>query len=174
MADETCYVLDTTAFIAKLPLYAPMGRAYTTPSVVSEVRDEESRAGSSIALELGRFEVVQPETRYMSRAEREAVRLGLHVSLSETDISVAALALQLSDKVGCKVVVVTDDYALQNLVAAMGFSYMPVRTRGIRRVEAYVAVCPACGYVSKRPGERICPRCGSRLRRARRASSASL
>ncbi|KSW11513.1 DNA-binding protein [Pyrodictium occultum] len=165
---EKAYVLDTTAFIARWPLYAPgSGRLYTTSLVVEEVRDSWSREGLELALGLGRVEVRDPRPAALRRVLREAARAGLHSSLSRTDTSVAALALELAEE-GLPVVVVTDDYAVQNLAAILGLEYMPLRTRGIERVEDYIVACPACGYVSRRPGERVCPVCGTPLRRVRR------
>jgi len=165
---EPVYVLDTTAFIARWLLYTPgAARAYTTSLVVEEVRDQASREGLELALGLGRLEVRDPSLEALKRAAREAARAGLHTSLSRTDLSVAALALELHQQ-GHRVVVVTDDYALQNLVARLGLEYRPLRTRGITRVESYRVQCPACGYTPRRSGERVCPVCGTPLRRTRR------
>ncbi|ALL01921.1 hypothetical protein Pyrde_1878 [Pyrodictium delaneyi] len=165
---EPVYVLDTTAFIARWLLYAPgAGQAYTTSLVIEEVRDQASREGLELALGLGRLEVRDPSPEALKRAVREAAKAGLHASLSRTDLSVAALALELRQQ-GYRVIVVTDDYALQNLVAKLGLEYKPLRTRGITRVESYRVQCPACGYVSRRPGERVCPVCGTPLKRTRK------
>jgi len=152
-------VLDTTAFLAALPLMLYTARLVAPPRVVEEVRDRESRERLEVAAILDRVEVLEPAERYRWRVRRAAVRLGLHASLSETDVDVAALALQLRDE-GEDVTVVTDDYALQNLLAKMGVGYMPLRTRGISEAREYTLVCPVCGYVSRRYGERRCPRCG--------------
>jgi len=161
------FVLDTSAFIAKWPLYAPRAKIYTTSLVVSEVRDAESRQGLETALLLNRVEVLDPGQRYVKQARREAKRKGLLIALSETDLSVAALALQLRDR-GYDVEVITDDYALQNLVSLLGLGFRPLRTRGIKRIEEYIVICPACGYQSRDPSERICPVCGTPLRRVRK------
>jgi len=157
------YVLDTTALIARWLLYTPV-RAYTTSLVVSEARDAGSREGAELALQLGRLVIRDPSPRSVEEAWRRAHRHGLAVALSETDVSVAALALELAGE-GNDVVVVTDDYALQNLLGLMGLRFQPLRTRGIERLEEYVARCPACGYTARSPGERVCPRCGTPLRR---------
>ncbi len=161
-------VLDTTAFIAALPLMVYTARLVAPPRVIEEVRDRESRERLEVAALLDRVEVLEPEEGARRRVKRAAVKLGLHGSLSETDVDVAALALQLREQ-GEDVTVVTDDYALQNLLAKLGVEYMALRTRGIREAREYILVCPVCGYVSRRYGERRCPRCGVPLvRRPRR------
>ncbi len=162
------YVLDTTALIARWLLYTPV-QGYTTSLVVAEARDRDSREGAELALQLGRLLVLDPPREILEEARRAAARLGLHSSLSETDLSVAALALHLRRR--GEVVVVTDDYALQNLVAKLGFRFQPLRTRGISRTEEYIVVCPGCGYRSTRPGEKRCPHCGTPLRRVKRRAS---
>jgi len=161
------FILDTSGFIARWPLYAPRATIYTTSLVLGEVKDSESRQGLEIALLLDRIHVLDPEQSYVKRVVLEARRRGLHISLSKTDVSVAALALQLREH-GLEVEVITDDYSLQNLLAILGVKYRPLRTRGIRRVEEYIVVCPACGYTSRDPAEKICPVCGTSLKRVRR------
>ena len=130
--------------------------------MVEEVRDAESKARLETALALGRVRVVSPPRAYVRRVAEASTEIGEHGSLSRTDLEVAALALYLRER-GEPVTVVTDDYALQNLVAHLGLPFQPLRTRGIRGVRSYVYACPACGYVSRRPGERVCPVCGTRL-----------
>ena len=156
------YVLDTTAFLAALPLMLYNARLLAPPRVIEEVRDQESREKLQVAMLLDRVEVVEPREKYRWRTRRAAAKHGLHVSLSETDIDVAALALQARDEYN-DVTVVTDDYALQELLTHLGIRFQPLRTRGIREARDYILVCPVCGYVSRRYGERICPRCGARL-----------
>ena len=168
IATGRIYVLDTTAFLAALPLMLYNARLMTPPRVVEEVRDRESRERLQVAMLLDRVEVVEPRERYRWRVKRTAVKHGLHGSLSETDIDVAALALQARDEHG-DVIVVTDDYALQELLTHLGMRFQPLRTRGIREVRDYILVCPVCGYVSKRFGEKVCPRCGVPLVRRRKA-----
>ncbi len=163
------YVLDTTAFIAKLPLYAPQDyEMYTTTLVLREVRDKDSLTGLNIILSVNRVQVIDPGEEYIRRMKTEAAKYGLHSVLSETDISVLALATRIKEETGREVVIVTDDYTVQNMAKLIGLEFMALRTRGIRRVSRYVAQCPACGYVSTIPGESECPICGTRLRKVLR------
>jgi UPF0271 protein len=161
------FVLDATALIARWPLYAPRGELYTTSLVACEVKDEYSREGLELALQLGRLTIRDPSPKTVRRVEREAAKRGLHISLSRADISIIALALELKSE-GKNVIVVSDDYAVENLAGLLGLSFQPVRTRGITRLEEYEAVCPACGYRSRDPNERVCPICGTRLVRVRK------
>ncbi len=165
-ARKKILVLDTTAFLAALPLQLPDAILYTTPSVLEEVRDQESRLRLETALVLERVRVVKPPVKTVRQVLDVAKRVGEHGSLSKTDVEVLALALHLSETMS-NVVVVTDDYAVQNLAAHLGLDYMPLRTRGIRETRRFVYKCPACGYVSEKPGEKTCPICGTRLVKVR-------
>ncbi|MET1101852.1 MAG: NOB1 family endonuclease [Pyrodictiaceae archaeon] len=160
--DRRIIVADTTAFLAALQLQAYSYLLVTTPDVIDEVRDSDSRDRLELALEVGRVKIGRPSNKHLHKVLSKAVDIGEHGVLSRTDIGVAALALELKEA-GCEVIVVTDDYALQNLLSHLGIVYKPLRTRGITRRYKYIYVCPACGYVSYKPGERICPRCGTTL-----------
>ncbi len=102
----------------------------TTQRVIDEVRDYENREALHLGLELRRIMVLEPGEEYRRRTLREARRLGLRNKLSMTDIDVAALALTLMSN--GEVLVITDDYALQELLLRLGVSFKPLRTRGIR------------------------------------------
>lgn len=161
---KTVYVLDTSTLLAGIQLMLG-GEMYVTDKVVNEVIDSENKSKLELAISLGKVKVVKPGNRYIRLVRKVAVKLGEHASLSDADISVAALALELQDK-GYQVVVLTDDYALQNLLKSLGIVCKGYRTRGINKTQKYVMRCPGCGYVSKRWGEKICPRCGTRLRKS--------
>ena len=124
-------VLDTGAIIAGTPLVAPL-KCYTTSSVVGEVRDSESRAILEKALESGRLEVLEPSNSRVEEAvelARKAKTLGY---LSEVDLEVVALALELKAR-GLDVIVASDDYKIQATLAKAGIEFLKVRYRGIRR-----------------------------------------
>jgi len=119
-------VMDTGAIMAGLPLSLP-GRHATTPRVVGEVRDRESRRILEDSISYGRLEVLEPSGDSIKRARRAARRAGVLGRLSETDIEVLALAIELGAPVA------TDDYALQLASMEAGVGFVRVRYRGVRR-----------------------------------------
>lgn len=122
-------VLDTGAILSGTPLALPHA-CYTTRLVAGEVLDRESREVLDKSIAAGRILVVDPGEEYLGGAIEEAKRGGLLGRLSEADISVAALALELSSQ-GCEVLVATDDYALQALLYRLGLRTISIRYRGI-------------------------------------------
>ncbi len=165
---KICIVLDTGALLAKFHLIANIYNAkYLIPAeVYDEVRDIENREALELGLNIGRISVVEPDPMSIDEAMRTAKNIGELVKLSRTDIVVAALALTI--KKGCgAVVVITDDYSLQNLLYHMGIGFKPLRTTGIKKPREYRAFCPVCGYVPSSPKETLCPLCGSAIIRRR-------
>jgi len=158
---ETVLVLDTSALLTRYPLHQYSYRLYTTPSVLEEVRDSTSREGLELSLAVGRLAVVEPSRVYKRMVVEKAREIGEHTSLSETDVDVASLALQLSRDYN--VIVLTDDYSLQNTLYHLGISFKPIKTTGIKKARRYRVYCRVCGYVPSSIGEENCPFCGSRL-----------
>ncbi len=131
-SNELVLVLDTAAFLAGVQLLLYSHRLATVPRVLEEVKDSESVLRLEIAIEASRIEVVEPLEEYRRRAENVTEDVGARGKLSQTDIDVLALALQLRDS-GCRVIIVTDDYTLQNVAALSGIEFRPVKTMGIRK-----------------------------------------
>ncbi|MGC9105300.1 MAG: NOB1 family endonuclease [Thermoprotei archaeon] len=149
-------VLDTAAFLAGLE--GLFEKAYTTPLVIEEVKDLHSKARLEMALSGGKVVILFPSRKSMSEVRAKAESLG-EKGLSEADLSVAALALELGDSI-----VFTDDLALQNLLASLGISYSSVKLKvKLNRVKKVVYVCPSCNREYSSPG--TCEFCGSVLRR---------
>ncbi len=162
LRENIVLVLDTSAFLAKYPLQQYIYSLYTTPSVLDEVRDKESKYAMEIAVAIDRVRVVEPPNKYRSWAYEKAREIGEHTSLSKTDLDVLALAMYLTSR-GYHVIVFTDDYALQNTLYNLNISFKPLRTMGIRVKHKYIVVCPVCGYIASNSGEKVCPLCGSPL-----------
>ena len=164
-------VLDSSALIAGLDPLA-LGEeyeVYTTPSVLAEVAlSSDRRTRLSLAVELGKAVVAKPSAESLRAVESESAKTGDLSVLSPTDLEVLALAHQLRN--GCEVVVVTDDFAIQNVAASLGLRAASLMTLGISKRFCWELFCPGCekalppSYRGKR-----CPICGTVLRRRRRA-----
>lgn len=156
-------VFDTGAFLAKYHLQIDPRRAeiFTVPHVIEEVHDKESYFALEIGLSIKRVIVLEPDRKSVNNVIEKAREIGEYVSLSKTDIEIAALALKLS-RWG-RVIVFTDDYALQNLLLHIGIPFKPLRTMGITLKRRYVIICKNCGYTSVKQDEKTCPICGAKL-----------
>lgn len=154
-------VLDSSAIFTGLPQYLP-ARYVTTESVVAEILDTHSRQVFENLVSANRIEVRPISKTYRSKAVEKARDVGLLSKLSDTDIDLLALAMEIRDNTKTSIIVATDDYALQNILLLEGFYVLPTKTSGIRRIKKYRVICPACGYQGA-PDEKKCPICGTPL-----------
>jgi UPF0271 protein len=123
-------VNDTGAIISGLPLRLPTEH-YTTSLVAAEVKDKESREILDRMIEIGRLSIVDPSENWLEEAKRVARRAGVLKRLSRADLSVLALALEISLKTGRRVAVATDDYSLQKAVLKAGLEIIRIRYKGV-------------------------------------------
>jgi len=165
MSERRAFVLDTSAFIAG---YEPTGEGiqlYTVPEVFNELRDAMVRLRAQAALDSGKLMVKTPKERFTEEVVRVAQEMGDFASLSNTDISVLALALQLKTS-HSNLTLISEDYSVQNIADRLGIKYLAIATSGISRRFIWRTYCPGCHrtYDELAPGE-DCPICGTRLKR---------
>lgn len=153
MASE---VLDASAFYAGTPFLSGK-ECYTTSLVLEEIRHVKSAALDGL-MDAGNLKVVDPELEHTRAVKKAAEKTGDLQRLSEADISVLALALQM------KGTLVTDDYALANVAATMSIKVSSSSGKGIREVRKWISYCSACGKAFG-PNETECPLCGNKLKR---------
>lgn len=155
-------VLDSTALFIG---FTEGGEAelVTCREVLEEVKYGGGKFRAAAIRGGGLVKILEPSEDYVERVRESALRAGEH-DLSETDIKLLALALQLFDE-GAEVSIITSDYSIQNLAEIMGLKVEPILHRGIRKVIKWTAYCEMCGWRGEaRPGT-PCPRCGARLKR---------
>ncbi|ASJ11026.1 hypothetical protein A3L12_06770 [Thermococcus sp. P6] len=149
----TVYVIDAAMFIQGVDV-----EGFTTPKVVEEVKDPESRLLLEGLMNAGKVIVRVPSRESVRMVEEAARRTGELEELSEADLEVLALAYELG------AVLLTDDYNLQNVAKTLGITFKTLK-RGIKRVIRWNYVCTGCGKrFEKMPPEGVCPDCGSPVR----------
>ncbi|NJE07920.1 hypothetical protein E3E31_05190 [Thermococcus sp. M39] len=147
------FVIDAAIFIQGIDV-----EGYTTPKVVEEVKDPESKLFLESLISAGKVRVLMPSKESIEIIRKKALETGELDELSETDIQVLALAYEL------KAILFTDDYNLQNIARTLGIKFKTLK-KGIRKVIHWRYVCIGCGKKFERyPKEGICPDCGSPVR----------
>jgi len=161
---EPAYVLDSTAFYAGIP-YQGSGRYFTTYLVLEEVKHHN--VGSSFLH--SRVHVTEPSLDSVNRVKTTAMKTGDIGALSQTDMSLLALALDLSQTEG-GVSLVSDDFAVRNVANVLS---IPLAQTSIKGGEwkniAWKIYCRGCGKEYTNPKLTVCPICGTEL--ARKPSS---
>jgi len=146
----------------------PLGlefESYSVPEVTEELRQQTGPFYRlSVSTASGKLKIQSPSKPSLSEVLAEAGALGDKVVLSKTDISIVALALDLS-KQGMTPVIVSDDYAVQNVAEALKLNYQSLATFGIRQKFNWVLYCPACFRQYPNDETQECSVCGTKLKR---------
>ena len=157
-------VLDSTAFYAGIP-FTGIDVYHTTSKVIKEVSHGQVRnAAIQSLLDVGRLIVLDPVETFAQHVKETARRSGDLRRVSDTDLSVVALALQLKE-MDDGATIISDDYSVENLASLFKINHAAVMTRGITRAVHWLVYCSGCG---KAFGDRtlgVCDVCGTRLKR---------
>ena len=159
-------VIDTSALIAGFDPFSINEEQYTAPKVRDEVtEDTMSELRFKTAVENGKVRVKNPQKTFLEKTEVFASALGDSFFLSETDLQVLALALELKTN-GYSPLIATDDYSIQNVASEMNIEFASLTTFGIRRRLQWIRYCPACHkkYPANYESQK-CDVCGTRLKR---------
>ena len=161
---EPAYVLDSTAFYAGIP-YQGSGRYYTTYLVLEEVKHHN--VGSSFIQT--RVMVTEPSPGSVNRVKTTAAKTGDIGALSQTDISLLALALDLKGSDG-GANLISDDFAVRNVAEVLSIPLAATSMKGGEwKNISWKIFCRGCGKTYTNPRLTVCPVCGTQL--VRKASS---
>ena len=148
-------VFDTAGFLAGLQNL--FDKVYTTPLVIEEVKDFRSQTLLKMSIEAGKVIEVNPSTESINYVRKILDQIG-EKSLSNTDISIIALAYELKPSI-----VFTDDLAVQNVLLHLGIGFNSVKL-GIKMKirKTIIYKCSACGRTFTKKYNK-CPYCGNEI-----------
>lgn len=155
--EEAIYILDSTAFYSGIP-YQGNGRYYTTYQVLEEVKHQS--VGSSLIH--SRVTVTEPSPESVERVKTIASQTGDLTALSMTDVSLIALALDLS-KSGGRTSLISDDFAIRNVAEVLGLPLSETNIRGEWKKITWMLYCKGCGKQYTNPKLTTCIVCGTPL-----------
>jgi UPF0271 protein len=159
------YVLDTCAFISGLNT-TYKGKFYSVPSVIKELPlTSMARLRLLTSMESGHLKIISSSRKYHDEVVKTSKELGEIGALSKTDLQLVALALELETK-GLDPIIITDDYAIQNIAEHLNISYSSLATLGITYEFIWKIYCSACYKVYEQDCKSVlCQICGTRLKR---------
>jgi len=159
-------VLDTSAFLAGFDPFTSSDELVTVPKVEEEIlRESMVKMRFQTALESGKVKVKAPTQQSAESAEASASKVGDFHKLSEADLQLLALALEIKAQ-GDRPQILTDDYCIQNVAAQLGIEFCALATFGIKRVLEWVRYCPACHkQYPANTKHKECQICGTELKR---------
>lgn len=155
---DPAYVLDSTAFYAGIP-YQGSGRYYTTYMVLEEVKHHN--VGQSLIH--SRVQVTEPSPDSIAKVKATASKTGDVGALSQTDISLLALSLDLAGIDG-GVSLVSDDFAVRNVAEVLSIPLAPSSLKGGEwKSITWKLYCRGCGRQYTNPKLTVCTVCGTKL-----------
>jgi UPF0271 protein len=166
-------ILDTSAFLAGFDPFSLDKEQVTVPKVHDEIKSTSmAQVRFNIAIESGKVKIKTPQEEYSNSIKTSANKVGDAYLLSETDVQLLALALELKTK-GEQPEIITDDYSIQNVAKQNNIEFYALATFGIQRLLEWMRYCPACyKEYPINSSFRTCQICGTELKRkTRRAKS---
>jgi UPF0271 protein len=159
-------VVDTSALIAGFDPSAVNEETFSVPRVGDELLgDSILKMRFNASVESGKLRIINPSRKYIDIVKEASADIGDISSLSEADIEVLALAVQLKD-CGYESVILTDDYSMQNVAEKLELRFASLANLGIRYHLRWINYCPACGR--EYPANQrivLCENCGTQLKR---------
>jgi len=166
-------VFDTNIFLTGIDFNYFKETIITTPAIINEIRVEKYKEQNrnilqriQLAKETGKLVVKKPKEYYINLAEERSKITGDINALSNNDVGLVALALELKDTVNQEVFLYTNDYSIENLCTELNIKFKPLFKNGIKSKVFFEVYCPYCK--SKYRSEdlnKICERCGLKLKR---------
>ena len=149
------YIIDSSVLFSGKDI--PMDMEYYVPlSVVDEIKNKKIKQRLKYLFDCG-LKIVIPKDIFTKKIIDVSKTTGDITKLSKTDIDILSLALEMN------AVILTDDYAIQNVAKVLDIKYHPISTEGISKIFRWKWCCIGC---KKYYDEfyRFCPVCGFNLK----------
>ena len=150
-------ILDASAFYAGVP-FRSSNDCYTTSLVYDEIKHiKKNHDALGTLLETNRLKIREPDKESTNSAIMAAKDTGDFPQLSKQDISIIALCIEMNGEI------ISDDFAISNVVKNLGLKISPIMTQGIKDVGKWIHYCPGCR--TNHTNKKECPMCGTPLKR---------
>ena len=150
-------ILDASAFYAGVP-FRSSNDCYTTSLVYDEIKHiKKNHDALGILLETNRLKIREPDKKSIEIAINAAKNTGDFPQLSKQDISIIALCIETEGEV------ITDDFAISNVIKNLGLKISPIMTKGITNNGKWIHYCPGCR--TNHSNGIKCPACDTLLKR---------
>lgn len=154
------YILDTSAILSGKPINFNEAEIVTT----SKVSDELTPGGRDYQnfqfLKEKGLSILSPNKDTLEEVQKVSNKTGDQYRLSKTDIEIIALALDLQKDKNKEVIILTDDYSIQNLSNELKIKFESISQPGITKRFKWGSRCRGCGKRFK-DNVKICPICGA-------------
>jgi UPF0271 protein len=155
------YIADAAVFIMG-NCNIPSSQMISVPRVEDEMRSEDALLRYDIAKAEG-LRIEAADKKYTALVEEQAKQTRDFEKLSQTDIEILSKALEYQEQYQDNAILLTDDFAVQNIAARLGIVVAPIAQRVIKDQIIWQKQCIGCHRHFSDGDE--CPICGSPLRK---------
>lgn len=145
-------VLDASAIInmRAIPLLSTESLNVIPSSIVDEIKDFSSKMRLETIFASNILKKYSVDEKYLNITKSKLKNIKSNIRLSEQDIDVLSLAYQLKTEFGINnVIILTDDYEIQNSGSQLGFSFKPITQPGIKKLVKWEIWCSNCNQQIK-------------------------
>jgi UPF0271 protein len=162
--NERIYILDTSSILSGKNVNLIDCKLITTPGVSNEINPGRKDYEKFELLKETGLKIFSPNPLFIKKIKNEAKKTGDIGRLSNTDIEILALALEIKSKKE-KPIILTDDYSIQNIADTLSINYENILQSKIKKRFKWISKCLGCG---KKYKENIntCPICGSKTKKS--------
>lgn len=156
------YLIDTSAILSGKPFYNQMDSFMTAPLISDEFTPGGRDYNLFQLLKQKGLQIRSPKKESRKRIVEIVKNHGEYSRLSDADCELLALALEVKNEKSYQPVILTDDYAMQNIANALNISFQSLSQKGITKRFKWQSRCRGCGRIVDST-MKDCPICGSDL-----------
>jgi len=171
--EDKILVLDTNIFLLGIDFNVIKGQLYSVPGILDEIKVERYIEKNrnilnriEYALSSEKLILMSPGKKFIEEVRQVGQKTGDLNVLSETDLNLIALTLELERTKENNVILYTNDYSMENVCSELNLGFSPLAKEGIKKRINYEVYCPYCQEIH--PSEDLgkkCEICGSKLKR---------
>jgi len=154
------FILDTSAILSGKPINLDNATMVTSPGISKELKPGGRDYRSFQFLMERGLSIRSPSKESTDKIKTISGKTGDANRLSKTDIEILALALDISKDDEKEVIILTDDYSIQNVAHVLNITFETISQSGITKRFKWTRRCRGCGKKFKE-NIKICPICGA-------------
>lgn len=154
------FILDTSAILSGKPLNFEDVQLITTTKIEQEIKPGGRDYQNYLYLKEKCLILKKPSKYSLEKIKETSEKTGDINRLSLFDIEILAIAHDENKQNDAEVVILTDDYSIQNLATYLKIKFQSINQRGITKKFKWINRCRGCGKKFK-DNINICPICGA-------------
>ena len=159
----TFYILDTSSILSGKQISIKDGKLITTTSVLNELKPGGKDYRKLSYLLENELSVFEPKKSSIEKIVEISKVTGDENRLSKTDIDIVALAIDLKKNSDYNVIILTDDYSIQNISNYLKINFCNISQKPITKRFKWIFKCRGCGKKFSK-NIKVCPICGSSIK----------